>query len=143
MSEIHRADPALRRVTIYIVVIIAAVGAAGLVILLRWFTDVQTLPPDEAWTALLGALLWMTGVMLLLVMATSIYAWRLGTRIKQVNQYPPQGARTFRDTVILEGAKARSRGNLLRAIGALLLVLAMLLLLLSVRLASMFSANAA
>ena len=45
----------------------------------------------------------------------------------------------LRDTVILHGKQARSRGNLLQMVGALLLVLALLLLTLCVRVVSMFS----
>jgi hypothetical protein len=143
MSEIHRADPALRRFTLYAVVIIAAAGAAGFVIFQRWFANVQLLPPDEAWTALLGALAWTSGLMLLLVIGTSLYAWRLGARIKRTSQYPPRGARTLRDTAILEGKNAHSRGNLLQVVGALLLVLAILLLFFCIRLASNLSATPA
>lgn len=142
MSEIHRADPAMRRLTIYAVVIIAAAGTAGFVIFQRWFGNVQALPPDEAWTALLGVLTWTCAVMLLMVVATSIYAWHLGSKIKQTRQYPPHGARTIRDTPILEGKNAHSRGNLLQTIGAMLLVLAILLLVLCLRLV-MFSTSPA
>src|SRR5687767_68824 len=119
MSQIHRADPALRRLTLYAGVIILSVGTAGLVIFQRWFANVQLLPPEEAWPQLLGALTWIGGVMLVLVLATSVYALRLGGRIKRSGQYPLQGARTIRDTVILDGKHARSRGNLLQAIGAM------------------------
>jgi hypothetical protein len=139
MSEIHRADPALRRLMLYTFVIIAAAGAAGLVLFQRWFANVQLLPPDEAWPQLIGALAWIGGAMLVIVMATSVYALRLGSKIKRVGQYPLDEARTIRDTVILQGKQARSRGNLLQMVGALLLVLAVLLLALCVRMAGMFS----
>ena len=132
MSEIHRADPAMRRLTVYAIVIAAAAGAAGFIMFRRWFASVQLLPPDQATAALLGALTWTCGVMLLIVAATSIYAWRMGSRIKQTGQYPPQGARTIRDTAILDGAKARSRGHLLQTVGVMLLILAILLLVLCV-----------
>ena len=141
MSEIHRADPALRRLMIYTVVIIAAAGTAGVILFQRWFANMQLLPPDEAWPELIGALAWIGGVMLLIVMATSAYALRLGSEIKRVGQYPLSGARTIRDTVILQGQHARSRGNLLQMTGGLLLVLAILLLALCVRMASMFSSS--
>jgi hypothetical protein len=139
MSQIHRADPALRKLTLYVGVILLAVLAAGAVIFQRWFANVQLLPPDEAWPQLLGTLTWIGSVMLLLVFAVSVYALRLGAKIKSTGQYPLQGARTIRDTEILEGKHARSRGTLLQAIGALLLVLAILLLVLCIRLAGMLS----
>src|SRR5688572_12428693 len=143
MSEIHRADPAIRRLMLYVVVITAAMGVAGVVVFQRWFANVQLLPPDEAWPELIGALTWIGGVMLVLVLATSIYALVLGSKIKRVGQYPLSEARTVRDTVILQGKQARSRGNLLQMVGALLLVLAVLLLALCVRMASMFTNAAA
>jgi hypothetical protein len=142
MSQMHRADPSLRRLTLYVSVIILSVGTAGFVIVQRWFANVQLLPPDEAWPELLRALTGIGGVMLLLVLVVSVYSLRLGARIKQAGQYPLPGARTIRDTLILDGKHARSRGNLLQAIGALLFVLAILLLVLCVRLAGMFSATA-
>jgi hypothetical protein len=142
MGEIHRADPAIRRLMLYVVVIIAAVGAAGVAVFQRWFANVQLLPADEAWAELVGALTWIGGAMLVLVLATSVYALRLGSKIKRVGQYPLSEARTLRDTVILQGKPARSRGNLLQMIGALLLVLAVLLFALCVRMVSMFSNSA-
>jgi hypothetical protein len=142
MDEIHPADPALRRLVLYIVVIIAAAAVAGVIVFQRWFANVQLLPPDEAWLALLGALSWTGGVMLLIVIVASVYALRLGAKIKRIGQYPLADARTFRDTLILHGKQARSRGNLLQMIGALLLVLAVLLFVLCVRMVSMFSNSA-
>jgi hypothetical protein len=142
MDEIHRADPALRRLVLYIAVIIVAAGAASVIAFQRWFANVQLLAPDEAWLALLGALSWASAAMLLIVMVASVYVLRLGTKIKRIGQYPLTEARTLRDTVIVHGKQARSRGNLLQMIGALLLVLAVLLLTLCVRMASMFSSSA-
>ncbi len=139
MSEIHRADPAIRRLMLYVLVVIAALLAAGMVVFQRWFANVQLLPPDEAWPELIGALTWIGGVMLVLVLATSIYALVLGSKIKRLGQYPLSEARTIRDTVVLQGKQARNRGNLLQMVGALLLVLAVSLLALCVRMASMFS----
>ncbi|MES2623815.1 MAG: hypothetical protein V4628_00925 [Pseudomonadota bacterium] len=141
MNTIHTADPALRRLTVYVIVIIVAAGVAGLVIFQRWFSGVQLLPPEQAWPELVRALTWIGGAMLLMVLATSMYALRLGAQIKRVNQYPLPGAKTIRDTTILEGKYARSRGNLIQAVGAMLLVLALLLLFLCIRLASMFDAG--
>jgi hypothetical protein len=143
MSEIHRADPALRRLTLYVLVIFAAVGTVGVIMFQRWFANVQLLPADEAWSQLIGVLTWIGGAMLVIVTAASVYALRLGTKIKREGQYPLSGAKTIRDTVILQGKQARSRGNLLQMIGALLWVLGLLLLGLCVRMVSLFSNPAA
>jgi hypothetical protein len=139
MDEIHRADPALRKLMLYAAVLVAAAVIVGVIIFQRWYADVQLLPPDQAWRALLLAMTWIAAAMLLIVVAGSVYALRLGTRIKRIGQYPPNEARMLRDTVILHGKQARSRGNLLQMVGALLLVLALLLLTLCVRVVSMFS----
>lgn len=139
MDEIHRADPALRKLMLYAAVLVTAAVIAGVIIFQRWYANVQLLPSDQAWRALLLAMTWIAAAMLLIVVAGSVYALRLGTRIKRIGQYPPDEARMLRDTVILHGKQARSRGNLLQMVGALLLVLALLLLTLCVRVVSMFS----
>jgi hypothetical protein len=139
MSEIHRADPALRRHAVVVVLVIAALLATGLVVLQRWYASVALLPPDDAWAELLSVVTWIGIVILLFVIAASVYALRLGGRIKRAGQYPLPGARTIRDTAILDGKPARSRGNHIQAIGAMLLVLAVLLLVLCFRLASTFA----
>lgn len=139
MSEIHRADPALRRFMLYIVVIFAMAAVASLIVFQRWFANVQLLPPEQAWPVLLRALIWIGGAMLLTVFATSVYALRLGAQIKRAGRYPLSGTRTLRDTVILQDQRARSRGNLLQMVGGVLLVFALLLLALCVRIISMFS----
>jgi len=52
------------------------------------------------------------------LVAFAAHLWRLGARVRRAREFPPPGYRVVRDTAVVSGQAAMSRG---RALGALAL----------------------
>ena len=108
------ADPAYRRR--FFVIYGAAVVVAFL--LVAWLTtwgfpmldEHLRRIGDKAGLRLLKTLLMSSMVVPL---ATSVYLFRLGRRIQVSEQMPPPGARVIRDTVVVQGPRARRIGKVI------------------------------
>lgn len=74
--------------------------------------------------------------------AAGVQAWRHGGKVRRSERFPPPDTKVIKDTVILTGEAARSRGRTMQALGAALVLLASGLVLLCLRLIAAFSADA-
>ena len=120
MAEIHPADPATRRRARVLVVAIAAAGVAGYFILEDWLAGIRAAEPVEAKRTLSNALIWGSWLASLPVLVFAIYLWVTGDRVRQTERFPLPGAKLARDTPILTGPAARTRGTVLQVLGVLL-----------------------
>src|SRR5688572_19353929 len=71
------------------------------------------------------AFLALAALLLAPLLAFAVYLWSLGGRVLRAQEFPPPGLRVIRDTAVLTGARAVSRGRLLKvlAVSALSVVL--------------------
>jgi hypothetical protein len=140
MSEVRRADPAARRNAVLFVVL----GALAGTLLLVGFEFYRI--PLREWVlsepgkfGLRVKLVFLVlGVLLSAPLgAFAVYLWSLGAQVLRAQQFPPPGYRVIRDTLIIDGKAALSRGRGLKVLALCLAVLAVLLWLLLWRLAWM------
>lgn len=117
--EIHKADPALRRRLLFVVVAIFATGLA-VNYYLQHYLDAATISPQ-----LLIARLRMTVYIFALSLLPAIYfAYHLflsGRRVVRENRFPPSGASVIKDTTVLRGQTARFRGYAMQVFSVLLI----------------------
>lgn len=135
--SIQRADPGARRRAILLVVLGALAGTlliAGATHfrapLLDWLLSE---PRARAHRLRLLLLLVAAGLSVPLVFFAA-HLWSLGSRVHQARQFPPPGYRVIRNTPVVVGQAAISRGRALRALALFLGAAAVLLWLLLWRL---------
>lgn len=124
-TEIQRADPRLRRITIIVVCVAAAAGMLAVHVFRRWLlqatmglTQAQLIARMHLWSALS-----MTGIGLCLLLLAG-YCARLGRRTIEQQRWPPEPMRVLHDTPVRRGARAVAYGRLLNVIAAVLMLLA-------------------
>jgi hypothetical protein len=120
MPGIQRADPGARRRALLLAVAIGAAGWAAFFVLQEWLADLQTKDPAIAREALEDAMIWGTWAATLPVLVFATWLWLLGARVRRAERYPPPGAKVIRDTPVLTGREARSRGALLQVFALIL-----------------------
>ena len=140
MTQVRRADPAARRQAVLFVVLGAFAG--GLLILgyERYRIPLRDwILSDPGKFALRVKLVFLlSGAFLAApLVAFAIYLWSFGASVLRVQQFPPPGYRVIRDTPIIGGQAATSRGRGLKTLALCLGVAAVLLWLLLWRLAWM------
>lgn len=124
MAAIQRAD---RRSRTFAILGLAAAGLAGAMLLVQfesWLTEVRGLPVEAAYESLTWGFSWCIGMGSVLLTAAGCYMWWWGTRVRRALRFPPPGATVIRDTIVLEGQAAASRGMLLQLLGATFLLCA-------------------
>jgi hypothetical protein len=133
VTDVRKADPAARRRAILLVAggalagtLLIAAGALFRAPLLEWLQS-------EPRLLLLLMAAALSGPLLLL----AAHLWSLGTRVLQARQFPPPGHRVIRDTPVVAGPAAISRGRGLKALALVLGVAAVLLSLLLWRLGAL------
>jgi len=86
---------------------------------------------DAAARRTVALLLLPAAVLLAPLLALAVYLWALGGRVVRAREFPPPGLRVIRDTPIVTGERAVSRGRLLKVLalgcGIALAALAVLL----------------
>jgi hypothetical protein len=119
MTGVRKADPGFRRQAIVVLVIGACVGAlliAGFAhyhIVVRGWLLAE--PGASAQRARLIFLL-LAALLLAPLLGFAAYVWSLGARVLRAREYPPPGLRVVRDTPVIAGARAVSRGRWLKAL---------------------------
>jgi hypothetical protein len=146
MTEICRADPAARRRAVLFIVL----GVFAGVLLMLGFESYRI--PLRDWLlseprkfVLRVNLVFLLSAALLSVplVVFAAYLWLLGNKVLRAQQFPPPGYRVIRDTPIIDGKAAVSRGRSFKVVALCLALAAALLCLLIWRLASMFREGAA
>lgn len=118
--EILRADPEARRRALIALAAVAAVA----VVTVAWGLPaaeefLRRQPPAEA--ARIVTVLALAAF--LPAIPLGYFVWRHGQRIVASGRFPPPGTRVIRDTPVVTGREAGSRGVALRTMGALLAAL--------------------
>ncbi len=111
--EIQKADPReLRKVRI---IAVLALTACGIILagfhsyrsaFIRWFTE----DPN----AMQGKAYLVTGILALLCLPLlfgAVHIGRIGRKVLAARRFPPPGMAVFRDTPVLEGSRAVTRGR--------------------------------
>jgi hypothetical protein len=145
-GEIRRADPALRRRAILLVVAGAAAGALAILALERYrmrLTDWLLADPQALEGRLIGAFVVVALAVVAPLVVFGISCWRLGARVRLTGSFPPPGHRVLRDTVVVDGSRARVRGAGLRILAVVIWGSAALTSVLLWRLARLLIANLA
>jgi hypothetical protein len=113
MTEVQRADPVARRHAVWSLVIGAIVGALLIVGFERYRLPLQDWvlsEPEEVAPRLKLLLFLCAGLLSAPLLSFAAYLWWLGSRVLRAHQYPPPGQRVIRDTPMLHGPAAVSRG---------------------------------
>lgn len=142
MSDVRRADPVARRRAILFVAVAGVVGALLIFALERYRIPLRdwVLAEPEKLAERGGLIILLFAVPLLApLLGFAAYLWFLGRRTLRAREFPPPGLRVIRDTRIVTGEAAVSRGRQLQflALGCGVACIALGLLLW--RLASLFN----
>ena len=123
MNEVQKADPEARRQAILVIVIGAALGG----LLISGFDYLREpfagwLASEPAQTARRARLAMSIAVFVLAApaIAAAIYFWLLGARVLRAQQFPPPGFRVIRDTPIVRGPAAMTRGHSIQVLAVCL-----------------------
>lgn len=144
MSDIRRADPAARRRAMQTIIVGALIGTLVLVAIERcriplgeWLlADPGTAPQRVKWV-----LLSLAALVSAPLLAVAVHFWRLGMKVIRAREFPPPGYHVIRDTPIITGTAAASRGRIIQLLGLGCGIGAMVLSLLLWRLASMLEGH--
>lgn len=117
--RIQRADPAARRQAILVVIFGAAVGG----LLIAGFDHFgesfrEWLSSEPAHTAERARLAMYLSALILSVplIGLAVYLWLVGARVQRAQQFPPPGFRVIRDTAIVGGSAAVTRGQVIQVL---------------------------
>lgn len=130
MTELRKADPEARRQALLIVVAGALVGVLCLLAIERYrdpLLDWISAEPAASAQRFRRVLLAAAALLTLPLLGIAAYLWALGRRIEAAAAFPPPGMRVIRDTPVVSGASAVSRGRWLKRL-ALICVIAALAL---------------
>ncbi|HEY7558727.1 MAG TPA: hypothetical protein VIH18_28385 [Candidatus Binatia bacterium] len=139
MTEIRRADPVARRQAVLFVVFGALAGALLVVGFERYRNPLRDwfLSEPEKSANRVKLVFFVSGVFLSApLVAFAVYLWSLGAKVLRANQFPPPGYRVIRDTPVVGGQAAMSRGRGLKILALCLGVASAMLWLLLWRLVS-------
>jgi hypothetical protein len=123
MNEVRKADPEARRRAVLIVVFATAVGGlliAGFEHLREPFREWLVSEPAETARRARLAIYVAAVVLSAPVIAFAAYLWLLGARTVRAQQFPPPGVRVVRDTPVVGGRGAVTRGHAIQVIAACL-----------------------
>jgi hypothetical protein len=114
MTEIRKADPEARRRAILAVIFGAAIGAlliAGFDELRQPFHDWLMSDPSETPRRARLAI-GLSAIMLAApLVSLAVYLWLLSVKVLRAQQFPPPGFRVIRDTPVVSGPAAVTRGH--------------------------------
>lgn len=124
MTDIQRADARSRRRAILVIALVLLVGGVVSVECESWLREVHDMPTEAAQQSLTTVFRWCVGAMSIMTGLAGCFAWWWGRRVRVSLRFPLPGARVLRDTVILSGQPAASRGMLLQVLGVSLMLIA-------------------
>ena len=127
-AEVQRADPRLRVRVLLCMMLVAALGAAAILYLDAYLTELHTLVFEAKPEALDRARHAVFALLALIAAGGalfSLYLGRISWRTLRSERYPPPGTRVISDTEVHRGLEARRRGQAGLVLAALTLVLTM------------------
>lgn len=119
MTDVRRADPAVRRQVAWVLVVGTCVGALLIVAFERYripLSDWVLADPGAAAQRTRLVFLLLTALLLAPLLAFAAYLWSLGGRVVQAREFPPPGLRVIRDMPVITGEGAVCRGRLLKGL---------------------------
>jgi len=119
MTEVRRADATARWTVALVFVAGTCVGALLLVAFTRYrvaLRDWVLADPGSSAQRVKLVLLLPATVLLAPLVALAVYLWVLGGKVVRTREFPPPGLRVIRDTPIVTGERAVSRGRLLKVL---------------------------
>jgi hypothetical protein len=123
MNDIQKADPAARRQAVLLVIFGTAVGAlliAGFEHFREPFREWLLSEPAETARRAKLAMYVSAFVVSAPMIAFAIYLWLLGARVLRAQQFPPPGFRVIRDTPVVGGRGAVTRGYVIQILAVCL-----------------------
>lgn len=142
MTEIRKADFTVRRYAVLALLLGTCVGALLILCFERYHIELRDWILSEPEASAQRAKLVLLGVAALLLaplLGFAAYVWSVGSRAVRSREFPPAGVRVIRDTTVIRGESAVSRGRLLEALALGCGIAAVALALLLWRLASLSS----
>jgi hypothetical protein len=146
MTDVRRADPSARRRAVLFVAVAIVVGTLLIVALERYRGPLRhwlLAEPATSAERISLMLLLVAALLLTPLLGFAAYLWSLGGRILRAKEFPPPGLHVIRDTRVITGEAAVSRGRHLRMLAVGCGVASIALGFLLWRLASMFNDHAA
>jgi hypothetical protein len=117
------ADKVYRKKVILVYVIVVSIGAAVIGWGLPWMQEVlRSRSTEDALEFMKIALV----IVFLGVLPIAFWILSFGRKVIAAERLPPPGTRVIRDTVVLEGEKAKQRGRALVVLSLILMLLGLL-----------------
>jgi hypothetical protein len=119
MTDVRKADPAVRRRALFFLLVGMCVGVLLLAGFERYhvqWRDWIIAKPEASGPRVTLVLLLLTALLLAPLVVLAAYLWSLGERVVRAREYPPPGLRVMRDTRVTIGEGAISRGHLLKVL---------------------------
>jgi len=145
MTDVRKADPAVRRRAILFLLVGTCVGALLIAGFERYHIPLRDwilAEPGASAQRVKLALLLLAALLLAPLLVFAAYVWSLGERVLRAREFPPPGLRVIRDTPVIRGERAVSRGRLLKLLALGSGIASVGLGLLLWRLASLFGGHA-
>src|SRR5262245_56059805 len=142
--DIRKADPGFRRLALLALIAGVCAGALLIGVFDRYREPMADwVRADSGRGAQRLELIFVAFAVLLVapLVAMAAYLSSLGGRTVRAGEYPPPGARVIRDTPIVRGREALSRGRTLQGLATLLSAASVVIGLLLWRVASSFAAR--
>jgi hypothetical protein len=146
MTDVRKADPSARRHAVLLLIVGTCVGALLIVGFERYHTPLRDwiLAEPEASAQRVKLVFLLLAVLLPApLLAFAAYVWSVGERVLRAREFPPPGFRVIRDTPVITGDRAISRGRLLKVFALGCGIASVVLGLLLWRVASFFSGHVA
>jgi hypothetical protein len=124
MADIQRADDRIRKLAILALAVVLLGGAVLSVQFESWLIDVRSMPVESSRESFTRVFSWSVGMGTMVIILGGCHVWWWGRRVRRALRFPPPGATVLRDTVVLEGQAAASRGMLLQVFGVTLILCA-------------------
>jgi len=131
MAEIQRADDRSRKVAIIVLIVVLISGVVLWMVFEEWMAEVRSLPVEAARESLARVFSWMTGFTSVGITLLGCYFWQWGNHVRRSFRFPPPRTTVVRDTIVLSGQAAVSRGRLLQVFGVILIFCAIGLVVMS------------
>ena len=119
MAEIRKADPTARRQVALLLIVGTCIGALLIVAFERYrvpLSDWLLAAPGALAQRLKLVFLALGALVVLPLLAFAAYVWSLGGRAIRAREFPPPGLKVIRDTRVITGENAVSRGRLLKVL---------------------------
>ena len=119
MTALRRADPTARRTVALLLVVGTCMGALLLVAFARYripLSDWMLADPGSSAQRVKMVFRVLVALLLAPLLALAAYLWSLGGKVVRAREFPPPGLLVIRDTPIVTGERAVSRGRLLKVL---------------------------